>query len=236
MPAPVVRLEECASTNAWVLERLGTLDPGIAVWTPRQTAGRGREGRSWFQPEGSLAVTVVAAVPAERAGWMALAAGLAVIHACEDLAPGARDRLRLKWPNDVRTVHGKLAGILCEGSTAAPGRLAIGIGCNLRAAVEDIPGADSLHRNDPAAPGPEALIPVLQGYLAEAAALIATRGLEPLLPQIRRRDALLGVPLSVRRRDGLVVGHGAGIDESGRLLVMTHGGVVAVDAGHIEPG
>lgn len=221
-------LDECASTNSWALERLSDLAHGSVVMARRQTAGRGREGRSWIAPTGSIAASFIIHAPTGMG--LSSAAGLAVIHAIEDLRPGLH--LGLKWPNDVILAGGKLAGILCEGGS---GRWVVGIGLNRSAEFsgELSATATSLHRHaDP--PAEDELVAGIRGYLMQGAGLLATRGLGALLPQVRERDVLLGRSIHVETRGGAVDGTGAGIDEAGRLLVVVpHGGIAAIDAGHI---
>ena len=53
--APILFLEETDSTNLAVrrLAEKGAAD-GSVIWAARQTAGRGRLGRSFASPEGGL--------------------------------------------------------------------------------------------------------------------------------------------------------------------------------------
>lgn len=118
----------------------------IRVWADRQTAGRGREGRTWSSPQGGLYFSLAYPWPtdaAARAQTAPLAAGLAVRHAILDLTPLLPQRVEIKWPNDVLIDDRKVAGILCERQvTAAHHRstdddprcdvMVIGIGINLR--------------------------------------------------------------------------------------------------------
>lgn len=222
-------LAACASTNTWALEQLATLTHGSVVFTRRQTGGRGRDGRPWASPPGVLTASVVVACPQPRG--LALAAGLAVVHAVEDRCPGLA--LAIKWPNDVVLAGRKLAGVLCEGSS---GRWVVGIGLNLAAELPaTLAGtATSLHQHVRQAPADLELLAGIRSYLLEGVGLLAARGLAALLPQIRSRDALLGRSVGVEARAGRIDGTGAGIDEEGRLLVVVpHGGVAAVDAGHV---
>lgn len=150
---------------------------------------------------------------------------LAVEEACPGLGTA------IKWPNDVLIGGRKLAGILCEGSL---GRLVVGIGLNHRAELPSgLVHATSLHRHaEP--PEESVLLAGIRSLLLEGAGLVAARGLAPLLPQLRTRDALLGRSLSVETRSGGIAGTGGGIDEDGRLLVVVPGGGVArIDAGHV---
>lgn len=226
----LVELDTCPSTSTWALEHAQRLNPGDVVFTRRQTAGRGREGRTWLAPEGVLTCSVVLDPGAADPRAVALAAGLACIHAIGDQIPGLDAELSIKWPNDVLLRHRKVAGILCE---AAPGRLVVGIGLNRAAELPETLAATSLHLH--ALPPDEMdLLAGIRTYLLEAVGLLAARGMTALLPQLRARDALLGRSLAVETRAGRLDGIGGGIDEQGRLLlVVAHGGIAAIDAGHI---
>ncbi|MEK7412487.1 MAG: biotin--[acetyl-CoA-carboxylase] ligase [Planctomycetota bacterium] len=226
----LVELDTCPSTNTWALEHLDQLSPGSVVYTQQQTGGRGRDGRAWASPPGVLTASLIVATPGPDPRLVALAAGLAVVHAIEDRCAGIE--LGIKWPNDVTLAGRKLGGILCEGRS---GRVVVGCGVNLSADLpaELVATATSLHQH--AAPPPTLeLLAAIRGYLLEGIGLLALRGLSPLLPQLRRRDVLQGRRVTVDGRNGQLVGTGAGIDESGRLLVVVPGGGKAViDAGHV---
>jgi BirA family transcriptional regulator, biotin operon repressor / biotin---[acetyl-CoA-carboxylase] ligase len=74
------------------------------ISTNEQTAGRGRQGRSWFMPRGSaLAISLLTrpAIPASRAMLMTMLAGLAAVEGIED---ATNLHLDLKWPNDVVSI------------------------------------------------------------------------------------------------------------------------------------
>jgi BirA family biotin operon repressor/biotin-[acetyl-CoA-carboxylase] ligase len=76
----------------------------VLISTDEQTAGRGRQGRSWYTPHGSaLAISLLTrpSISAQRAMLMTMLAGLAVVEGIED-ATGLR--LDLKWPNDVVSI------------------------------------------------------------------------------------------------------------------------------------
>jgi BirA family biotin operon repressor/biotin-[acetyl-CoA-carboxylase] ligase len=228
----LVELDSCASTSTWALEHLDVLAHGAVVVTRRQTAGRGREGRVWQAPPGTLTCSVVLDPARADPRAVALAAGLACINAVIDHQPDLDRQLLIKWPNDVLLLHRKLAGILCE---VAQGRLVVGIGLNRVAELpEALPAAaTSLHQHG-LPPDEATLIASIRSYLLEAVGLLGARGLAPLLPQLRARDALLGRSLSVETRSGTMHGIAGGIDEQGRLLlIVAAGGIAAVEAGHI---
>lgn len=226
----LVDLPECGSTSTWALANLARLRHGDVVRTARQTAGRGRDGRPWIAPPGALACSVVLDPGAADARAIALAAGLACIHAVCDAMPALDAALALKWPNDV-LLHGrKLAGILCEG---ADGRLVVGIGLNRAAELPPGLAGASLHRHG-RPPAEADLLASIRTYLLQAVGLCGLRGLAPLLPHLRARDALLGRSVTVEARSGRIEGTGGGIAADGRLLVVVPGGGVAeVEAGHV---
>ena len=98
--APVLFAPETDSTNL-ALRRLaaeGAAD-GTVFWSARQSAGRGRLGRSFASPEGGLyySMLLTASDEPERDLLLTPAAGLAVCRALERVC-GVR--CGLKWPND----------------------------------------------------------------------------------------------------------------------------------------
>ena len=228
----LTELATCGSTSTWAIEHLDALAHGDVVFTRQQTAGRGRDGRVWLAPAGTLTWSVVLDPGSADPRAVALASGLACIHAIADARPQLDADLALKWPNDVLLTHRKLAGILCE---LVDGRMVVGIGLNCTAELPESLLATSLHRHCAAPDGLE-LIAGVRSYLLEAIGLIGVRGLAPLLPQLRARDVLLGRSLSLAATHAAVPldGIGGGIDEQGRLLlVVAAGGIAAIDAGHI---
>jgi BirA family biotin operon repressor/biotin-[acetyl-CoA-carboxylase] ligase len=139
---------ETGSTNADAAAAAQAGAPeGLVVVAERQTAGRGRQGRTWSAPARAGIATSVLLRPAEavaergwspvpmgRYGWLPLLAGVALAEAVARLA---EVEAVLKWPNDL-LIHGaKCAGILAE---AAPGNaVVIGIGLNVTQAADELP-------------------------------------------------------------------------------------------------
>lgn len=128
---------ETDSTNADAAARLRNGDPvpeGAWFVTDRQTRGRGRHGREWFDGKGNfMGSTVVHAHFGDPApGTLSLVAGLAVHEAVAPLLPAGHEA-RMKWPNDVMIGTAKLVGILLEREGNA---VIVGIGVNLAVAPE----------------------------------------------------------------------------------------------------
>jgi BirA family biotin operon repressor/biotin-[acetyl-CoA-carboxylase] ligase len=128
-------LEECDSTNLQLQQMAKTGAPsGTLLLANRQTAGRGRRGRSWHQGPQSLAFSLLWRFPEHRApSGLSLAVGLAIAEA---LSVTASSPAQLKWPNDVLIDGRKIAGILIE--SAGPQCFVIGIGINL-GSIDNLP-------------------------------------------------------------------------------------------------
>lgn len=191
---------------------------GALVTAGEQSAGRGRQGRTWSAPAGrALLCSVVIRDPAPL---LALATGVAV---AEVVGPDAR----VKWPNDV--LHGgrKVAGVLVEGRPQEHWAV-LGIGINVALDEEDLP-PELRDRAGTLDLGIEALEPTLERLLRALQRWIPARA-QSVLEVVRTRDALLGRPLRWAGGEGV----GDGIDSEGRLLVMTAAGRVALAAGEVH--
>src|SRR4030042_1586531 len=103
---------------------------GTVVIAGRQTAGKGRIGRTWLSPEGSLAMSVILKPPLENLPQLVMIASLAVVRAIKNVA--GLDT-RIKWPNDILINGKKVCGILIENEAkGGRGNFAIiGIGINV---------------------------------------------------------------------------------------------------------
>ena len=103
--------------------------------------GRGRRGAGWWQPVGSLAMTLVAEIPSKENLLVSvlpiwsLACGLAVAESLHQLNPDLKPLVR--WPNDIEINGRKIGGILLEATTTQ--RLLIGVGINTDGSKEDAP-------------------------------------------------------------------------------------------------
>lgn len=251
---------ETGSTNsdAMALARDGSAE-GVVVVADHQRAGRGRQGRTWMAPPGSsLLVSVLLRPPSAIAGVVAMAAGLAMADAVDDVAAPAVPA-RLKWPNDLVVDDRKLAGILAEadwpaGSTASGGwreprpteRLAVvvGVGINVNWPA-DLPEdlADTAvalnhlvgHDVDRA----DLLAAYLRRMEALYAGLLSSGSTAALLDAWRARSATLGRQVRVDLGDTDVEGTAVDVSPEGHLVVETPDGsrrTFAVgDVVHLRP-
>ena len=193
---------------------------GTIVTAREQSAGRGRQGRTWTAPPGrALLCSLLLRDPPRL---LPLAAGVAV---AEVVGAGAR----VKWPNDVLLDGRKVAGILVEGRPQEHWAV-LGIGLNVAVRDADLP-LELRGRAGTLGLSVEAVEPTLSRLLDTLERWVLAPP-DTVLEVLRDRDALLG--REVRWAGG--AGEAAGVDGDGRLVVATGGGQVTLEAGEVHLG
>jgi BirA family biotin operon repressor/biotin-[acetyl-CoA-carboxylase] ligase len=238
-------IAQTGSTNADLLARAsrGERIDGAVLIAEHQTAGRGRNGRTWLAGPGAqitMSVGVWAGdVPSVGWGWLPLAAGVAVVDA---VAHETGLQAGLKWPNDVLLGDGKLAGILAEVAAPKP-MIVVGLGLNVTLRSSEVPGAvaTSLLEQGVTSPDRNGLVHRL---LHELGARIdewrAAGGADKrLMDDYRAHSLTIGSRVrAVLPGDRDIVGTARSVDEQGRLCIESDGEMVAVSAGdvvHLRP-
>jgi len=239
--ARIVRLEEVTSTIdvARRLARKGA-EHGTVVIADRQSAGRGRLGRSWCTlPGKSLAIT---AILREKPGpdhlpLVGMTAALAVVNAARSRL-GVR--LQTKWPNDVVYRGRKVAGTLAELSGNA---LLLSLGLNVNGREPDLP---------PEIRATATTLQVIAGAPLDREALLAAvvaaldrqwgkllRDPAALLRRWDRLDITRGAFVTITEGEDLFIGTGLGVDPHGCLRVRLADGRVlaflAADVALLHP-
>jgi BirA family biotin operon repressor/biotin-[acetyl-CoA-carboxylase] ligase len=219
---PRLHLRETDSTNLRARELAAAGAPhGTLVTAGEQSAGRGRQGRTWTAPAGrALLMSLVVRDPPRL---LPLVAAVAV---ADTVGEGAQ----IKWPNDVLVGGRKVAGILVEGRPQE-GWAVLGIGLNVALRPEDLPG-ELRDRATGMGLEPADVDRVLADLLSRLEARVA-QPVAAMLGAWRARDVLCGCEISWNAGSGTA----EGVDDAGRLLVrIASGDVVALDAGEVHIG
>jgi BirA family biotin operon repressor/biotin-[acetyl-CoA-carboxylase] ligase len=235
-------LAEASSSSDLLLARASEgagAGSGSVLVVDRQTAGRGRRGRSWASsPDTSLTFSLLWRFEGgvERLAGLSLAVGVALVRAMS--AFGVSGAV-LKWPNDILLNGGKLAGILVELTSERRGMVAvIGIGINLTPPAPDLGldvPASSLSDALPALPDRHALLAQILCELAPALDQFSQAGFSAFRSEWQGLHAWQNQEVSVLR-DGQVemAGICRGADADGALLVETSTGLVRCLSGDVS--
>jgi BirA family biotin operon repressor/biotin-[acetyl-CoA-carboxylase] ligase len=235
----IVRYDEVDSTQRVARDlALGGAPSGTIVVAKRQTAGRGRLGRTWISPDSDEASGESAALtfsmilhpacPASDAPKLTLGAAVGILQGLDELGV----RARVKWPNDVVLLHDgpqgrigpfrKIAGILVEAvrMTSTLDLAILGVGVNLRPPRDGWPEELALTAGSLADVGfrgtADEVLDALRIGIADGLmhALVEFPG---VLAQLRARSATLGRRVAV---EGGTVGEARAILDDGALLVI----------------
>jgi BirA family transcriptional regulator, biotin operon repressor / biotin---[acetyl-CoA-carboxylase] ligase len=231
------------STNTRARELAAAGAPhGTVVTASEQTAGRGRQGRTWTAPpDKALLYSAIVRPLEEHHTLLPLSVPLAVCGAAEQLNPDLQ--CKVKWPNDIHVEGKKLGGVLIEARPQDSWAV-IGIGLNLTIQTEEFPedlrpSAISIfsagHRTDGrGSAGPSPLLsagPPPVGPLNQRLNHWVNANSAEVLTEWRNRDALLGREIAWDKGSGVA----DGIDDRGYLLVVTPGGDrIALGAGEVH--
>src|SRR5574343_595576 len=209
-------LAECDSTNSELMRRADRGAPsGTVIVADRQSAGRGRRGRSWLSsPEGSLTFSLLWRFTgnAARLSGLSLAVGVGLARA---LAKLGAEGVRLKWPNDVLLVQAgdfaKLAGILGELSQPASGLSAAGVQAD---------------RHD--------ILSTILVELAGALDCFSAEGFAGLRDAWQGFHAWQGQPVHILGDEQALAGLCLGVDVDGALLLDSATGIARIFSGDVS--
>jgi BirA family biotin operon repressor/biotin-[acetyl-CoA-carboxylase] ligase len=230
-------LTNTGSTNADLAARLrggDRLPEGHWLVADRQTAGRGRQGREWFDGAGNfMGSTVVHCQFGDPApGTLALLTGLALVEIVAPLI-GARAQAELKWPNDVMIGRAKLAGILLE---QVGGAVVVGVGVNLVAAPQ-LPDRETVALSAFKPPPPrDVFAEALAGQFQIEVHRWRTFGLEAIRNRWLAAAHPIGTPLQTGEAGNpALIGTFAGLSSDGALqLRLADGTTRNIHAGEVH--
>ena len=236
-------LQEVDSTNTFAkrlaaegfFEKTGKTLALVAA--NRQTAGKGRLGRSFYSPaDTGIYMSLLLRANRRIADFLPItvAASLAVCRAIEDFS---QETPRIKWVNDVWLGDRKVCGILTEGiGNFENGMLEaaiVGIGINVSTAEESFPealrsvaaslGSLRVSRNE-----------MIARVAAELFALTEQLQSPALMEEYRSRSLVLGKEIWWNTPSGRRQGKAVGINDAGNLEVETPEGLTVLNSGEVS--
>ena len=233
--------QSIGSTNstAWDLAEQGAPE-GTLVVADRQTAGRGRLGRSWHSPPRVglwFSLVLRPEVQPSQAPGLSLLTALAL---AQTMQSNCRIEAKIKWPNDCQIAGKKVAGILTELSSELDrvNFVIVGVGLNVNQTKSDFPSGlkskatslaiESKHKCHRAE--------ILALFLKEFEHFylqFKKSGIGPFIKEIERRMALLGQKVKLAVGKDLVTGKVAGLAQDGALLLETKSGSYRAISGEV---
>jgi BirA family biotin operon repressor/biotin-[acetyl-CoA-carboxylase] ligase len=221
------------------------LQPCLLV-AEHQSAGRGRQGRSWHSaPGASLTFSLGLALTAPDWSGLSLAIGAALAETLDPAPTDAPGRhIGLKWPNDLWLVDGtprgrgagrKLGGVLIETVAAASQRLVVvGVGLNVLPFDGDDTGTGfaSLSELDASADAPGVLARVALP-LVQALRQFEMEGYSAFAARFAARDLLYGRGVRTTSTE-TPEGTARGVTDHGALQVEAGGAVREINSGEVS--
>ncbi|HEV2613185.1 MAG TPA: biotin--[acetyl-CoA-carboxylase] ligase [Gammaproteobacteria bacterium] len=207
---PLEIFEAIDSTNTYLLN-YARYDKQICL-AETQTAGHGRENRSWHSPFGQNLYFSLR-LPLKKFMGLSLVVSLAVIKTLENFAPEAE--FFAKWPNDVMCQNKKLAGILVEIQHNTHAVIGTGININMSQdpwiSLKDITGKE-INRNEFCT----FLITTLLDYIKE----FEIKNFDVFIPEWDKIDYLKNKTITIQNITGVM----SGVNNKGNLILTLPSG------------
>ncbi|MGD9559705.1 MAG: biotin--[acetyl-CoA-carboxylase] ligase [Oscillospiraceae bacterium] len=227
--APVRVYDEVDSTNrvakSWAMEGA---PHGSWVVARRQTAGRGRLGRSFASPPGGLYLSMVLR-PGQGVQEPGLVTSAAAVAVCRAVAGLYGIELGIKWVNDLFLSGKKCCGILTEAATdmesGAVDHLVVGIGLDVTTTDADL-GEEVSEIATSLFPGggvPGGTARLAAEIHRQVLALFGALPNRDFLAEYRARSTVLGRPVTVLATPPYRA-QAVAIDDEARLVVRTQAG------------
>jgi BirA family biotin operon repressor/biotin-[acetyl-CoA-carboxylase] ligase len=233
---PILLFDEISSTSDAAREyaRENPLEAAVFI-AEKQTAGRGRRGRSFSSPAGSGVYMSLLVYPTHAASDGVLLTTGAAVAMCRAVEDAASLSPEIKWVNDLKLGGKKLCGILTEGEidpeSGAFAYAVIGAGINVRGVppeVADIATALDLHTDGPTDRNllcAKMIARILESLTEDRAAQMR---------EYRRRCPVAGKEITVLRGDERYFATVLSIEEDGSLRILRKGEQQLLSSGEIS--
>ena len=222
-------LDGCTLTNDVAAERANTGAPhGYTILSEEQTAGRGRQGRTWFSPRGGIWLTTLLRPPLTLDPLNALPT-IAALAAAKTINSSLGVSARVRWPNDIFVGGRKLAGVLAEtkfkGNQVEYVLLGVGINANFHSTALGEPSSKATSLEDllGAPVDREAIIALLLMEIENVYEL-ASSNPDKAVALLQELDCSRGRQVRIKLQREEITGTMAGYDSLTRVRIRTVAG------------
>lgn len=238
----ILRFETIESTNTEAVNQAKRgADEGLYVIADRQTAGRGRHGRTWISEKGAGLYFSIILRPKIETRFLPLITLMTAVAVFETLKNLYSLKPDIKWANDIHINEKKICGILAEMTETSKGTAVIvGIGINLKssnfpAEIADI--ATSIETETGKKADREELLNSLTYFFAYFYEILqSTDGAQKIVEEWTRRSSYaFGKFVKVKLETETVFGITDGLEENGALRIKTDScDIKVIQAGDVE--
>lgn len=233
----ITLFDELDSTNTCLkkLARAGAPEGRIII-ARRQSAGRGRLGRSFYSDAEGLYISVLIR-PHMKAESMVFVTAMTAVAMARAIERTVNADARIKWVNDIFVRGKKVCGILCEsafGADALSEYVVIGAGVNITEPLGGFPADISAVAGAllPHGSGQELRTSLAAAFLEELFSDYARLDSRSFLDEYRRRSIVTGKSVSVISPTLARHGKAIAIDDDCRLVVRLDDGTTE----HVSTG
>lgn len=223
----VIYLNTVDSTNNYCKKLLADGKQGeFLVVADKQTAGRGRQGKSFYSPaQGGIYFSLVLR-PYEKLQNVVTATTAASVAVCKSIEKLTDKKPKIKWVNDVYLDNKKICGILTEAITnfeeALVDSVIIGIGVNINTAdfPDYVENAGVLNVDVDRS--------LLIADIANELKRIAVGDYKSFIDYYRSHSLVIGEKIRFIQNNVITPARAIAIDEKGGLVVETEDGEMQV--------
>ena len=221
------------STNSEARRMLKSGASGRLLITAReQTAGRGRQGKSFYSPADTGIYMSLVLMPDSFPSELLSATTAAAAAVCASIEKLSGKHPMIKWVNDIYLDGKKICGILTEAVTKPDGRvgaLIIGIGINISTVLfpDDLTNAGSLGEDIPYS---ELICEIVNTLCSEKYSRFSG-----FIDYYRKRSLLIGREITFIKNNISTPALAVGIDDTGGLIVrLSDGSEATLTGGEIS--
>lgn len=229
---------EIDSTNEYAKQLSRTETGDVMVIASRQTAGKGRLGRTFHSPDGGIYMSLLLhpTLPTEKISLITVMASVAMRRTIESVC---QKEALIKWVNDIYLDGKKVCGILTEGSFDAENNkfkyIILGVGINVFEPTDGFP--DELKNIA------TSIFPTKIDGIKDSIISVFTDNFFSIyenyentdyLNEYREKNIVLGKDIEYIKDNELHKATATGIDGFANLTVIENGKKISLNAGEVK--